>query len=180
MREELKEIHRDSSITIVHVTHDQTEAMILAERIGVMMDGRIIQTGTVREIFNRPKDREVADFVGVENVLEGTVSKDEDGVAIIDVGDFELCSVSEETGRVNVFIRPEDIVLSRESQRTSARNNIKSRIIKVTNLGAIARIELECGLVVFTTKQSVEDLGLDVGEDVYASFKATAVHVVKV
>lgn len=178
MQEELREIHRNSNITIIHVTHDQTEAMMLAERIGVMMDGRIVQTGTVREIFNKPKNREIADFVGVENVLDGVVTGSEDGVAIIDVSDFELSSVSDETGKVHVFIRPEDIVLSRKSQKTSARNNIKSTITKVTNLGAIAKIELECGLVAFTTKQSVEDLGLDEGEGVYASFKATAVHVV--
>lgn len=179
MQEELREIHRNSNITIIHVTHDQTEAMMLAERIGVMMDGRIVQTGTVREIFNKPKNREIADFVGVENVLDGVVTGSEDGVAIIDVSDFELSSVSDETGKVHVFIRPEDIVLSRKSQKTSARNNIKSTITKVTNLGAIAKIELECGLVAFTTKQSVEDLGLDEGEGVYASFKATAVHVVE-
>ncbi|MDY6966282.1 MAG: tungstate ABC transporter ATP-binding protein WtpC [Halobacteriota archaeon] len=181
MQEELRLIHKNSDITIVHVTHDQTEAMILAGKIGVMMGGRIVQTGTVREIFNRPKDREIADFVGVENVLDGVVKGDEYGVAIIDVGHFEICSVSSvssERGKVHVFIRPEDIVLSKKSQKTSARNNIKSKIAKVTNLGAIAKIELDCGLIAFTTKRSVEDIGLDEGEDVYASFKATAVHVV--
>jgi len=181
MQEGLRGIHNNSNITIVHVTHDQTEAMILAERIGVMMDGKIVQTGTVREIFNKPKDRKVADFVGVENVLEGVVTENEGGVAIIDVDikGFEICSVSEKTGKVNAFIRPEDVVLSKESQKTSARNNIKSKIKRVTNLGAIAKIELDCGLVAFTTKRSVEDLRLLEDEEVYASFKATAVHVVE-
>ena len=178
LQEELRDIHRSSDITIIHVTHDQTEAMMLAEKIGVMMNGRIMQEGTVSEIFNTPLNKEVAGFVGVENVLEGVVTGDEGGIKIIKSSGFEVCCVSELTGCVNVFIRPEDIILSRESKRTSARNNVKSSIKRVINLGAVSKIELDCGLIAFTTKQSVEDLGLFEGEEVYASFKATAVHVV--
>lgn len=179
MQEELRNIHKNTDITIVHVTHDQTEAMMLAEKIGVMMNGRIRQTGTVSEIFNHPIDKDVADFVGVENVLEGVVKGDENGVKIIDAGFLEVCCVSEVSGRVNAFIRPEDIIISKETKKTSARNNVLSTVSKILNLGAISRIELDCGLVAFTTKQSVEDLQIAPGDEVYASFKATAVHVVE-
>ena len=144
-----------------------------------MMDGKIRQVGTVSEIFNRPVDKDVADFVGVENVLEGVVKGDEDGIKIIDAGFLEVCCVLEVFGRVNIFIRPEDIIISKESGKTSARNNVLSTVSRVMNLGPISRIELDCGLVAFTTKQSVEDLEIAQGDEVYASFKATAVHVVE-
>jgi len=181
MQDEIKKIHKEAGVTIVHVTHDQTEAMIMADRIGIMMDGRIVQVGTVREIFNMPKDRIIADFVGTENILEGSVTEKIDGLIKINIGSTEISTLSDlETGcKVNALIRPEDIIISREPQRTSARNNIEGVITKIVNLGAIVRIEIDGELVAFTTKQSAEELGLDTGEHIHASFKSTAVHVLK-
>jgi len=181
LQDELKKIHNESDITIIHVTHDQTEAMIMADRIGIMMEGQIVQTGTTQEIFNTPKNRMIADFVGTENVLEGHISKKIDGVAIIDIGSNEIFAISNlETGsKVHAFIRPEDIIISKEFQETSARNNLKTKIKKIIHLGAIVRIELDNGLVAFTTKQSAEELKLNTDEHIYASFKTTAVHIVR-
>lgn len=181
MQDELKKIHKESGVTIVHVTHDQTEAMIMADRIGVMMNGRIAQVGTVREIFNMPKNRIIADFVGTENILEGFITEKTDGLIKINIGSAEISTLSDlETGcEVNVFIRPEDVIISREPQRTSARNNIEGVITKIVNLGAIVRIEINGELVAFTTKQSAEELELETGKHVHASFKSTAVHVLK-
>ncbi len=180
MQDELKKIHRESGVTMVHVTHDQTEAMIMADRIGVMMDGEIVQVGEVREIFNKPVNERIADFVGVENVLEGVISCMEDGLAVIDLDEIEIAAISDlDVGcRVSAFLRPEEITISRVSRETSARNNIEGEILRIVNLGAIVRIELYSGLVAFTTRQSAEELELKIGENVYASFKATAVHVV--
>jgi len=85
LREELKRVKLKSGITMVHVTHDQTEAMVLADRIAVMMNGRIMQVGTPYEIFNKPQNEEIADFVGVENILSGVVRANNNGVAGIEV-----------------------------------------------------------------------------------------------
>ncbi|HDM35968.1 MAG TPA: TOBE domain-containing protein [Candidatus Syntrophoarchaeum butanivorans] len=100
---------------------------------------------------------------------------------MIDLGDTKISAVSgiRAGERVNAFIRPEEITLSKVPLETSARNNIKATIRRVMNLGPVVRIELDVGLVAVTTRQSAEELGLDLDEKVYASFKATAVHVVR-
>jgi molybdopterin-binding protein len=180
LREELKRVHRIEGLTSVHVTHDQTEAMVLADRIAVMMDGRIVQVGTPHDIFNRPLNEDIATFVGVENILEGEIKGKRDGIAIIDVGDIELNAVSNyRKGEVKIFVRPEDILISKKMQESSARNNIRGKIIKMTNLGAVIHLQLDNGLIASVTKLSAEDLGLEIGKEIYASFKAISVHVVK-
>jgi len=180
LRDELKQINRELETTVVHVTHDQTEAMVLADRVGVMMDGEIVQVGSVYEIFNRPLNERVAAFVGVENVLKGEIISWHEGMALVDTGGFEVIAVSEyREGDANLFIRPEDIVLSENPGKSSARNNIKGKIVDMINLGPVIRVELDNGLIALVTRQSAEELGLRIEKDVYASFKATAVHVVR-
>src|SRR5208337_1900202 len=71
MRQELRRIHAETGITTVHVTHDQKEALSLAGRLAVMRDGRVRQVGAPREIYTRPADRFVAEFIGQANVLRG-------------------------------------------------------------------------------------------------------------
>ncbi|HYZ03285.1 MAG TPA: ATP-binding cassette domain-containing protein [Candidatus Binatia bacterium] len=73
MRVELRRIHDEVGATSLYVTHDQTEAVALSDRVVVMEGGRVRQVGTPREIFSRPKDAYVADFVGFDNILSGTV-----------------------------------------------------------------------------------------------------------
>lgn len=180
LREELKRVHQIEGLTSLHVTHDQTEAMILADRIAVMMNGEVVQVGTPHDIFNKPLNEDIADFVGVENILEGEIRKNRDGIAIIDLGDIELNAISDYgEGEVKIFVRPEDILISKKMQESSARNNIRGRIVKMTYFGALVHLQLDNGLIAFVTKLSAEDLELKIGEEVYASFKATSVHVVK-
>jgi iron(III) transport system ATP-binding protein len=73
MRSEIRRVHDRIGTTCIYVTHDQTEAITLSDRVVVMRNGQIEQVGTPREIFERPVNRFVADFVGVENFLPGTV-----------------------------------------------------------------------------------------------------------
>ncbi|MBN1763487.1 MAG: ATP-binding cassette domain-containing protein [Methanomicrobia archaeon] len=181
MREELKRVKAEFGITMVHVTHDQTEAMLLADRIAVMMRGRVVQVGTPQEIFHKPLNEELADFVGMENILYGVIRQNEGGIAEID-GDMigPICAVSEYTdGAVKIFVRPEDIILSRNKDGSSARNVLRARILELQDMGAVTRVKLDTRLVALITKQSREDLGLQKGDDVYATFKATSVHVVR-
>ena len=186
LREELKKIHQIQKLTSVHVTHNQTEAMILADRIAVMMNGEIVQVGTPHEIFNMSLNEEIANFVGVENVLKGKIKANEDGIAEIDVNmsnynyNYSIFAVSNyKKGAVKIFLRPEDIILSKKSQKSSARNTIKAKIENMSNMGPLIRVKMDNKLVAFVTKQSAENLRLREGDEVYASFKATAIHVVR-
>jgi molybdate/tungstate transport system ATP-binding protein len=180
LREELSRIHKLRGTTTIHVTHDQGEALALADRIGVIMDGEVTQVDTPYKVFNEPVSEEMAIFVGVENVIKGKIISSEDGVALVEVGNYQIRALSNLTeGEVNVFVRPENIVLSKAALESSARNSVIGKITKITRFGATFRIYLDSGLSALVTKQAIEELGLNVGKSVYASFKATAVHLIK-
>jgi spermidine/putrescine transport system ATP-binding protein len=107
MQYELKEMQKELGITFVFVTHDQEEAMTMSDRIVVMKEGLIQQLGTPRSIYNEPKNRYVANFIGETNILKGTYLK-KDLVNFLDVN-FECMGYSFENGEVvDVVIRPED------------------------------------------------------------------------
>ena len=180
LREELKRIHKVRGITTIHVTHDQTEALALADQIAVILNGKVIQIDTPFKVFNEPVNEKIAVFVGMENVIKGKIVANEDGVALVETGKFQVHALSNLfEGEVNVFIRPENIILSEARLRSSARNSIRGKIISITQLGAMFRIRMDNGLTAFVTKQAIEDLGLKIGKIVYASFKATAIHLTR-
>jgi len=195
LREDLERIVRDMQLTAVYVTHDRTEALILADRIAVMDKGEILQIGTSEEVFNHPANQRVAGFVGVETILAGTIVSGQNGLADarVDGKRVQVLCASSVGEKVLLCIRPEDVTLqaatvveSRPQDKTSARvssarNRFAGVIKKVLPQGAIVKVHLDCGfpLVSFVTKQSAEDLGLDKGRTVVASFKATAVHVIR-
>jgi molybdate/tungstate transport system ATP-binding protein len=181
LRDELKRVKAEFGITMVHVTHDQTEAMLLADRIAVMIRGRIVQVGTPKEIFNTPLNEELADFVGIENILSGVVRSNEQGIIEIEVDSGTVIyAVSEfRDGAVKVFVRPENIILSKHVDQSSARNVMKGQIERQYEAGPLVRVKLDNGLVSLITRQARDELNLQQGDEVFATFKATAVHVVR-
>jgi len=180
LREELRRIHEVRGTTTIHVTHNQGEALALADRIGVIMNGEVIQVDTPYKVFNEPVSEEMAIFVGVENIVKGKIISSEDGVAQVQVENYQIRALSNLTeGEVHVFIRPENIVLSKAKLESSARNSVIGKITKITRFGATFRVYMDNGLSALVTKQAIEELGLNVGENVYASFKATAIHLIK-
>jgi len=152
----------------------------------VMMGGSIRQVGTAAEVFAAPVDEEVAAFVGVENVVRGRLQSLADGLATIDVSGAAVQAMApslDSEGEVLVCLRPEDVVLEPAgpaSHTTSARNHLRGTVRRITTIGGQVRVMLDCGptLVALITKQSLEEMGLTVGDEVVASFKATAVHVI--
>jgi len=111
---EIKDLQRRLSMTIIYVTHDQSEAMAMSDVIVVMKEGVVQQIGNPREIYNQPKNRFVADFIGQTNFLPGIVKSGKDGRCCVEVhgiGDMEcFCSLQEGT-HVTVGIRYMDIEL---------------------------------------------------------------------
>ncbi|KKK68001.1 hypothetical protein LCGC14_2948430, partial [marine sediment metagenome] len=138
-------------------------------------------------VFSAPVDEEVAAFLGVETIVTGHVRSLEAGLAVVEVAGCRLEAASTlegpSAGEVLVCLRPEDVVLSPAEDRpaaTSARNRLPSVVRRVVRSGAQVRVELDAGfpLVALITKQSLEELSLDAGSRVVASFKATAVHLI--
>lgn len=183
--DDLQRILRVTHTTAVMATHDQMEAMRLADQIAVMHQGKIAQIGSPSEVMNNPVDEFVASFVGMETVLTGRVTKTYDGTFIISVLGRNVEAVGTVTVGETVvcFIRPENVTLSTgtSGSATSARNVFPGKIIKITPMGLFHKVHLDCGfpLVGYVTHLSLENLSLREGGDVISSFKATAVHVIR-
>jgi tungstate transport system ATP-binding protein len=178
---DMMNILRETSFATVMVTHDRNEAQALSHQVAVIMNGQIAQVGTPREIFSSPASEEIAKFIGMENVLEGVVASNNNCIADINVGGHFVVGVSscQAGGAVNIFIRPEDITISLSEPAGSARNVFPGRITSMVPTGPLVRVGLDCGfpLVALITRMSSDELGLDIGKNVYASFKSTAIHV---
>jgi len=170
-------------VTTVLVTHDHDEAARLADRVGVMLRGRIRQVAPPAELFAAPVDEDVAAFVGVETMLPGRVTARANGLLTIAVGPHLLEAIGGEGfDEALVCLRPEDVMLARggEDVHGSARNKLPGRVRRIVPLGADARVEVDCGvpLIARVTRRSLEDLALGPGDEVVASFKATAIHLI--
>jgi spermidine/putrescine transport system ATP-binding protein len=113
MQIELQSLQRDLGITFVLVTHDQEEALSMSDLVCVMNAGRIVQMASPREIYDRPADLFVADFVGKTNMLDATVTAP--GSARLADGSVVAVALSERTGAATIAIRPEAVRLSRGS-----------------------------------------------------------------
>jgi len=178
LMKQLKEIHQNFDITIIHVTHNFDEALQLADRVAIMKQGTISQVGNIEEVFRRPANGFVADFVGVENIIKGTATLDGD-VTEINTGNTVIVSTEPKKGPVHITIRPEDITLSTQKVATSARNVFEGYVKEISDQGTLIRLTIDIGdpLVVFLTRQSFMDLEINIGKSVWTYFKATAVHV---
>src|ERR1700752_3066938 len=128
MRSELKRLQRDLSLTTVYVTHDQTEALALSHEIAVMNEGRVVQVGTPRQIYEQPTDQFVADFVGTTNFTGGTVTALGDGRCVVSSAVGELKAHASEgvskNATVIVSVRPEDVELSEQPPTAADGDNV--------------------------------------------------------
>jgi tungstate transport system ATP-binding protein len=178
----ITDIIRSNDITVIMSTHDMAQGQHLADRIAVLIDGEIRQAGASREIFAAPKSREVAEFVGMENIIDGVVAGNDADLTTIDAGGqtIEACTDFSAGDAVSVCIRPEDITVALEKLSSSARNVLPGKIKRAVSAGPLCRVEIDCGfpLVALVTRRSSEELGLEKGRQVYATFKAVSIHVI--
>jgi tungstate transport system ATP-binding protein len=179
----ISDVARQHNTTMIMATHDMSQGQQLADRIGVLLDGRLAQTGNVTDIFRSPQSEQVARFVGMENILEGAIIANNEGIVTVDIGGSAIQAVSNYPAAKEVYacIRPEDITLSLSTTQSSARNSFHAEVTRVTTIGPISRVEVDCDfrLVALVTRLSVEELNLQVGREVYATFKATGVHIME-
>lgn len=177
-------INRDMHTTIVLSTHDMIQGQRLADRIGVIMNGELVQVGSASDIFYQPRGRDIARFVGIDTALRGTVTENAAGHAIITVGNssFEALTTIGKGARVALYIRPEEVILAPAgdgTRKSSVRNQLTGRIVKMVPFGPFIRVTVDCGtpLTSLITRRSCTELGFSVGTEVIAGVKATAIHV---
>ncbi|HWN98201.1 MAG TPA: ABC transporter ATP-binding protein [Blastocatellia bacterium] len=131
MQLELKGLQQRVGISFVYVTHDQEEALTMSDRVVVMNAGRVEQIGSASEIYETPATEFVAGFIGVSNILEGTVESVHDHLAIVDVGCWKISASSTEvrTGdRVRLMLRPEKLHLATEISDGAIQGTIQSAV----------------------------------------------------
>jgi tungstate transport system ATP-binding protein len=184
LTDDLVKILRETGITALMVTHDQSEALRMSDRIVVMNSGSIVQQGTPLEVMNNPINEFVASFVGMETILEGEVLKSSEGFVTVSVSGAEIDAVGSYTSGDKVYccIRPENvsIELVHPDDLTSARNVFPAEIQDISSLGPFLKVTLDCGfpLVSYVTREAFTVLELKEGKKVFPSFKATAVHII--
>ncbi len=177
MQLELKAIQHDVEISFIHVTHDQEEAMTMADQIAVMNGGRIEQLGTPSELYERPRTAFVAGFLGVSNLLPGTVSGE--GAVRLDGGPevrVPPAALGGRTGRVAVGIRPEKIELG-----GGQANELKGVVGERAYVGVATQyvVETMCGLLtVYAQNVQQGEAGPSVGERLTLSWRPETTFVV--
>ncbi len=140
MQLELKAIQHDLGLTFVHVTHDQEEAMTMADAIAVMHRGRIQQLGPPTELYEKPATAFVAGFLGVSNLLHGSVTAP--GRVRLDTGDVIAADAGERTGRVAVGIRPEKIRIGPPAEGD---NSLAGTVKETAYVGVATQYVIETG-----------------------------------
>lgn len=147
MRTELKRIHRKLQATIIYVTHDQTEAMTLSDRIAVMKEGRLLQVGPPDEVYDHPRNMFVAGFIGSPpmNILRCTL-KEEDSTISADLKDFQVSFTGQQSitvkseakipGDYLLGIRPQDLHVLHQGKAVSEKSGIYARVEVIESLGS--------------------------------------------
>ncbi|WP_210435323.1 ABC transporter ATP-binding protein [Saccharopolyspora sp. ASAGF58] len=167
LRDEIRRVQLDVGTTTLFVTHDQEEALAMADRVGVMSAGRLQQLATPVELYNRPRTAFVAEFVGLTNRLAGVVDNAETTV----LGTrLPLLEGSATSGDATVFVRPESV-------QVTPRDDGNGRVLSVSFLGSLCRIHtrLADGAEVLAQVSNTEGANLAAGTPVQVSIRPTPV-----
>jgi len=158
---ELMDIQHELGMTFIVVTHDQEEAMTMAHRIAVMDHGRIVQVATPGEIYEQPKTRFIAEFVGDVNILEGHVLGQEQGLwRVRSAATGEPLTIDDpdevlhRDQAVAIAVRPEKMSIQREAPGASAQNVLSGEVWDIGYLGdwTVYRVKLDSGAIIRVTR----------------------------
>jgi putative spermidine/putrescine transport system ATP-binding protein len=167
MRNEIRDIQRRLGTTAIFVTHDQDEALTMADRVVVMNKGRIEQTGTPEDLYERPSTAFVAAFVGRTNRFSGMSVGD-----VVHVGGVTMRCARPVTGPVEVMVRPHRIHLDVAGDTRADHNSVAGAVIRTTYAGNVVQYDVQAGQNVFNIEQSTDMIGaiIDVGTPVTLSW----------
>jgi len=174
---ELRRVHRELGTTTVHVSHNFEETLMVADKVGIIHQGRIRQVGAPEEVFQRPNSEFVARFVRSENILRGQAASNGRGLDIA-VGTLRFAAAEGPVGEVYFTVRPEEVALS--AQPGDGRPNaFAGRVVRLVDRGALIRVDVEAGvtLVSLMGRRAFHESGLAVGQTVHAHFDPASVHV---
>jgi ABC-type Fe3+/spermidine/putrescine transport system ATPase subunit len=181
LRYEIRRMTKDLGLTAIHVTHDQSEAMAISDRIAVMKKGKVLQIGTPKELYMNPQSIFVAHFIGESNFLEGYVLNESDEEAQVELRGGIKISATNKTlkkgERIVLAIRPEVFVIERGTRKS--KNSVLGVIERIGFEGANTQYEarLENQDLVTVVKPSLIGEWFNIGEKVTLSFPPEKAHV---
>lgn len=181
IRYEIRKMTKDLGLTGIHVTHDQSEAMAISDRIAVMKRGRILQVGTPQELYMKPESVFVAHFIGESNFLEGYVSSTTGGGAVVELREGlkvqALDGTLSESKKVVLCVRPETLAVTKGASK--AANSLVGKVERITFEGAHHRYEirLQNDELVVALKSSLSGEWLNVGDEVTVTFPIENTHM---
>jgi ABC-type Fe3+/spermidine/putrescine transport system ATPase subunit len=181
LKRELKRISRNGK-NIIHVTHNQIEAFSLGNKVAVMQSGEIVQTGNPKDVFTRPKTRFVAKFLGYENVFDAQQTEKHGSFSVVTVDGVKLkVSKTPTISSCVVAIRPEDISVYFSSSKTKADNLLCGTVAEFSDQGPTVSVTVDAELTlhVIMTKRAFVENNLNVGQNVWLSFKRDAVKLIE-
>jgi molybdate/tungstate transport system ATP-binding protein len=174
IRQLLKELHRETGISVLMVTHDFSEAHFLAQRVAVINSGRIEQAGTVADVFQRPATPFVAGFVGMKNIFPAVFS---DGTARVGKMSFRMAGSNR--GGTHVAIRPEHVKLLKTQPAPETANVMQGTVRGISNQGVYSDIRVDAGDLEFRcilNTSQVLNMNLDRGSGVYLAIHPGVIH----
>jgi molybdate transport system ATP-binding protein len=180
----LVRIRDEFKIPILYVTHDRFETLALADQMVILADGRIVQHGSVQDVFSRPASIAVAGLLAVETIQPGRIQTVENGLISVSVGETTLSALDENlppgVKDVHVCIRAENVILAPSDSPGSARNHLPGVVQSLLQEGPLTRVDVDCGftLAVLLTRQACEELALKPGQKVVALVKAPHIHLI--
>ncbi|HSY05713.1 MAG TPA: ABC transporter ATP-binding protein [Steroidobacteraceae bacterium] len=188
---ELMDLQDKVGITFIVVTHDQDEAMALATRIAVMDRGQVVQVGTPAEIYEFPRSRFVADFVGTTNLFEGTVSGCADGLISVHCAEIDSELLVDDQGRFSVgqrvwvALRPEKMRLAKQPASGARLNQLRGLVWELGYLGnrSTYQIKTTSGKVITVFAQNerrTSEAAIDWSDEVFVSWSADAAVVLQI
>ena len=157
---------------------------MLATRMAVLIDGRLVDEGDADVVLNTPGSREVASFIGVENILDGVVTANHGGRATVDAGGlrFEAQTDAAVGEAVCLCIRADDLIIAvDDGRRPDAPNTMTGTVIQIVENGPVAEILVDAGMdmTAVMTRRSVRDLGIAPGGRVSLRVREDAIHVIR-
>ena len=191
--EAFRRVHRELQITSLMVTHNFEEGLYLAHRLGIIMKGKIVQTGAPQEVFSKPATVQIARFLGAENLFAGHFESladsrspaaesqagwvEDDFPALFRTDSATFHVLTNHEGPGYALIQPQEITLSLEPMHSSALNQFQGKVENIIPKGSVIELEVNAGLTfkVFITAQSLHEMQLARGSEIHLGFKASSV-----
>lgn len=167
-------MHKQTDASFIHITHDFEEALAVADRIAIIKEGKILQCDTPDNIFNNPKSKEIADFLGYQNVFKGSIKNGK-----MKIENLVLSVPKEQALSAYVAIRSDDIIISKNKFESSARNSFPGTVTQIIHKASGVEILLDIGIILHIdiTRKSLEEMTIKPENKLWATFKVSSLKI---